>query len=94
MLSLADRIAIVTGAGSGIGAAIAECFAAAGAVAWATDRDGAAAEATARRIRDAGHRAEALALDVGDEASAAWCRRMADATCWSTTPASGTWARR
>lgn len=69
MLSLADRIAIVTGAGSGIGAAIAECFAAAGAVAWATDRDGAAAEATARRIRDAGHRAEALALDVGDEAS-------------------------
>ncbi|MCG3148731.1 MAG: Oxidoreductase UcpA [Verrucomicrobiae bacterium] len=39
MFSLASKTALVTGAGSGIGAAIAETFATAGATVWVTDRD-------------------------------------------------------
>ena len=66
MITLTDKIALVTGAGSGIGAAIAECFAAAGALVYASDRDEAAAQQTAAQIREAGHRAESLALDVSD----------------------------
>lgn len=69
MITLTDKIALVTGAGSGIGAAIAECFGEAGALVFATDRDEAAAQQTAWRIREAGHRAESLMLDVSDEAS-------------------------
>ena len=50
MFSLAGKTALVTGAGSGIGAAIAEMFARAGARVFATDRDEAAARETAARI--------------------------------------------
>ena len=71
MFSLSDKIALITGAGSGIGAAIAETFARAGARVFATDRDLDTAGATAERIRRAGHRAEALLLDVADEAACA-----------------------
>jgi NAD(P)-dependent dehydrogenase (short-subunit alcohol dehydrogenase family) len=69
MITLTDKVAIVTGAGSGIGAAIADCFAEAGALVYATDCDEASAQQTAARIREAGHRAEFLALDVSIEAS-------------------------
>ena len=69
MITLTDKIALVTGAGSGIGAAIAECFAEAGALVFASDRDEAAAQQTAARISQAGHRAESLVLDVSDESS-------------------------
>ena len=71
LFSLAGKTALVTGAGSGIGAAIAELMAAAGARVFATDRDNATARATAERIVAAGHRADALALDVADEAACA-----------------------
>jgi len=67
MITLTDKIALVTGSGSGIGAAIAECFAEAGAWVFATDCDEAAAQKTAARIRERGHRAESLLLDVSDE---------------------------
>jgi len=71
MISLAGKRALVTGAGSGIGAAIAERFAALGAHVWATDRDERTAHDTAERIRRSGGAAEALPLDVTDGAAAA-----------------------
>jgi len=71
MISLAGKRALVTGAGSGIGAAIAERFAALGAQVWATDRDERTARDTADRIRRGGGTAEAVSLDVTDAAAAA-----------------------
>src|SRR5437660_3139548 len=69
MTSLAGKRALVTGAGSGIGAAIAERFASLGAHVWASDRDPRTAEQTAGRIRGAGGSAEAVVLDVADISS-------------------------
>jgi 2-keto-3-deoxy-L-fuconate dehydrogenase len=67
MFDLTGKAALVTGAGSGIGAAISATFAAAGARVIVTDRDEASAAATARRIAAQGASAHALALDVTDE---------------------------
>jgi NAD(P)-dependent dehydrogenase (short-subunit alcohol dehydrogenase family) len=75
MFRLAGKVALVTGAGSGIGAAIAATLASAGAQVFATDLDLSTAAATAARIREAGGRAEAAALDVADEEA---CRSIAD----------------
>jgi NAD(P)-dependent dehydrogenase (short-subunit alcohol dehydrogenase family) len=72
MFDLSDRIALVTGAGSGIGAAIAEAFAAANARVLVTDRNEASALATATRI---GAFATGFTLDVTDEAA---CARRAE----------------
>jgi NAD(P)-dependent dehydrogenase (short-subunit alcohol dehydrogenase family) len=75
-----DKIALVTGAGAGIGAAVARMLAADGAVVAAADLRLEAAEATARAIRDAGGRALPLALDVRsqDQARAAVARVVAE----------------
>ncbi len=61
---LAGRVALVTGAGSGLGRASARLLAEAGAAVCACDIDEAAAAATARAIRDAGGRALHVACDV------------------------------
>jgi NAD(P)-dependent dehydrogenase (short-subunit alcohol dehydrogenase family) len=74
MFELPDRIALVTGAASGIGAAIAETFARSGARVFVTDLDAGRAAATAQRIAGEGGRTEAMTLDVRDEAA---CRDVA-----------------
>ena len=63
-MRLDGRIALVTGAGNGIGAAIARCFAAEGAHVYVTDVDGVRAEAVAASIRTSGAAAKGLAVDV------------------------------
>ncbi len=70
MFSLAQKTALVTGAGSGIGRAVAQLFARAGATVWVVDRDAAAGEGTVAAIRAAGGAAEFAALDVSNEADA------------------------
>ena len=64
---LDGAIALVTGAGAGIGRAIAEVFAGAGAAVAVTDLDAAAAERVAREIVDAGGRAFGVACNVTEE---------------------------
>ena len=68
---LKDKVACITGAGSGIGRASALRFAAEGAKVLVTDLRGEAAEAVAQEIRAAGGNAEAMAVDVGIEARVA-----------------------
>ncbi|MGW5385735.1 SDR family NAD(P)-dependent oxidoreductase [Nocardia sp. NPDC003963] len=63
---LAGRLAIVTGAGSGIGRAAAHDLAAAGALVVCTDLDTETAEETAEALRVAGSDAVARSLDVTD----------------------------
>ena len=63
---LAARVALVTGAGSGIGRAIAERLAAEGACVVVTDRDGAAAKEVATQLGSA-DTAIPVELDVTDE---------------------------
>ncbi len=61
---LKDRIAIVTGAGSGIGRAGAIRMAEEGAVVIVADRDARQGRASAEQIRDRGGRAEFIQVDV------------------------------
>jgi 2-keto-3-deoxy-L-fuconate dehydrogenase len=76
MFNLQGRVALVTGAASGIGAAIARAFAGQGAAVYIGDRDAAAAQGVAEEIRSAGGAASVHPLDVS---SAESCRAAADA---------------
>lgn len=62
--SLANKVALVTGAGSGIGQAIALLFARSGALVWAADVNEEAARSTVHLLREEGGQGEALRLDV------------------------------
>jgi len=79
--ALFGRIAVVTGAGSGLGAAMARVFAGAGMSVAALDIDGAAAEVTAEALAaELGVPTTAVRVDVGDAASVAGAaRRVRDA---------------
>lgn len=77
---VADLAALVVGGGSGIGAAVAEAFAANGGSVMVADRDGAAAQRMAETIRAAGGRAEAVEMDLaraGDSGRAVTAAQMA-----------------
>lgn len=62
------KVAILTGAGRGIGAATAQMFGAEGASVVVSDHDAAPAEETAAAIRNAGGKAIVVAGDVTDPA--------------------------
>lgn len=70
-----DKVAVVTGAGSGIGVAIAHELAARGALVVAADLDEKAAAAVSKAIADKGGRAKPFAVDVSDADAVA---RMVD----------------
>ncbi len=70
MFELNGRGALVTGAGSGIGAAVAQAFARAGAAVLVTDIDTAAATGVAKSIAENGGTAVSLGLDVRDRGQA------------------------
>ena len=65
MQRLEEQVAIVTGGASGLGAAISERLAEEGARVMIADIDIDAAEGRAAAIKEAGHQAEALKVDVG-----------------------------
>ena len=65
----AGRVAVVTGAASGIGRALAEEFAASGSAVVVADLDAAEAEVVAAGIRTSGGEALAVAVDVADAAA-------------------------
>ncbi|MFZ1906081.1 MAG: 3-hydroxybutyrate dehydrogenase [Steroidobacteraceae bacterium] len=66
-MNLNDKVAIVTGAASGIGREIARTFVQAGARVVIADRDSAAAQAAADELDRSGERAMAIAMDVTSE---------------------------
>jgi NAD(P)-dependent dehydrogenase (short-subunit alcohol dehydrogenase family) len=66
---LAEKIALITGGGSGIGRACAIRFAEEGANVCLADRDGATAAETARLVEAKGRKAFSLAVDTTDEAA-------------------------
>ena len=69
MFRLDGKTALVTGAGSGIGEAIAHTLARAGALVYVADRDSANGQRVAGAIRTDQGRAEFVELDVTDEAA-------------------------
>ncbi len=67
--SLRERIAVITGAGSGMGRACAKAFAEAGATVYGLDLNGEAVEAAAKEVSSSGGRIHVAALDAGDDAA-------------------------
>lgn len=65
--ALPDAVVMITGAGSGIGAATARVIAAAGGAVGLVDRDRSQAETIADELRAIGARAAAIECDVADD---------------------------
>jgi 3-oxoacyl-[acyl-carrier protein] reductase len=68
-LRLADKTALITGAGGALGSAMARIFAAEGAHVFVNDLDGESADRTVAMCRAAGARAEPVVGDVSDPGS-------------------------
>ncbi|MCG8090480.1 MAG: 3-oxoacyl-ACP reductase FabG [Candidatus Thiodiazotropha endolucinida] len=68
-MSLENEIALVTGASRGIGAAIADCLASAGATVVGTATSEGGAEAISARLNEASVKGCGMVLDVADQAS-------------------------
>jgi 2-keto-3-deoxy-L-fuconate dehydrogenase len=68
LFNLSEKVAVVTGGGSGIGRAISTLFGSQGAQVVVLDLDGEAAKEAAAAIVDAGGRADAAVCDVSDAA--------------------------
>jgi 2-keto-3-deoxy-L-fuconate dehydrogenase len=80
MFDLSGKVAVVTGGGSGIGAAIAAAMAQHGANVYIAERDEKSGHAVAEQIKAAGGAASFVHLDVADEAGCRACaRRVLDA---------------
>jgi len=69
VVGLENRVAVVTGAGSGVGASIAEVLAAAGAFVVCVDVNAEGASTVAEKIAASGGRAQARVADVAIRAS-------------------------
>lgn len=69
-IDLEGRVAVVTGAGRGLGRAYAEALASAGAAVVVNDVDSAALDEVATSIKDAGGRVATVAAPVGPTATA------------------------
>ena len=67
-LSYENKVALVTGAGSGMGLAAAQAFASEGAAVALVDINESAVRTAAERLVVAGHKAIAIRSDVTDEA--------------------------
>jgi NAD(P)-dependent dehydrogenase (short-subunit alcohol dehydrogenase family) len=77
MNRLGGKVAVITGAGMGIGRATAELFAEEGAAVVIAERNESTGSETARRIGEAGGRARFIQTDVSDESSVARMAREA-----------------
>jgi NAD(P)-dependent dehydrogenase (short-subunit alcohol dehydrogenase family) len=66
---LEGKVALVSGAGAGLGRAVGHQLAAHGARVVFSDRDGAAVAASVRHVRDAGGEAEGVVADITDRAA-------------------------
>jgi 2-keto-3-deoxy-L-fuconate dehydrogenase len=75
MFTLTNKIALITGSGSGIGASIAETFAQAGAFVIVADINEDGGKLVAQKIQKAGGKAEFVRLDVSKESD---CQNVAN----------------